>query len=221
MTNCRVGPGTADPLLCFPSIPPPHPSGRTPQSFLTLHATTKRQQFSQPSLSADAVVMAAWRLFLLATCSCWAAGAGDSDGRGPDASFIFWWRIPDTDCPYTDVHLNGSSKASLCSHPSDSGTCTVQSCETECLRIPGCAGFNYPHGVLTTANCTRAAISNNEVDLYLARTSPQPPPPSNFPPVWPHPKQFTNGTRTLVLAGGQQFSGGTTQKFACPFPFPN
>jgi len=43
------------------------------------------------------------------------------------------------------------------------------------------------------------------VDLYVVEDTPQPPPPpppppsANFPPIWPSPKAFTNGSTTVTL----------------------
>eukprot|EP00054_Salpingoeca_dolichothecata_P021475 m.137560 g.137560 ORF g.137560 m.137560 type:complete len:616 (-) comp23997_c0_seq8:64-1911(-) len=107
----------------------------------------------------------------------------------------YWWKFQQSDCPYDDVHKGNATKAeNCCTKPS----CTIEECQAMCLSIPECGGFNFPHGVLKKVDCLSHKVSSS-VDLYLKEDSPQPPTPSNFPPVWPHPKQFSNGTQNVTL----------------------
>ena len=64
-------------------------------------------------------------------------------------------------------------------------------------------GFNYPHGFLKKTDCMSHKAAST-VDLYILESKPQPqpppPPPStNFPPIWPHPQTYTNGTASLSV----------------------
>lgn len=160
------------------------------------------QQLSPPSSMASSALCASpW---LAVAVLSLVSGLAAADNDRSDA--VFWWHLSHSDCPYDDVHLNGSAKAASCCKTNAPEGCTVDTCKALCLSIPACGGFNYPHGVLKKSNCSDAAVHNGEVDLYLAKSSPQPPPPTNFPPIWPHPAKYSNGTESVVLAGGDQFS---------------
>ena len=130
---------------------------------------------------------------------------------GTPVSQDYWWYFPKSDCGNDDV----------------AGTCkgkTVAQCEAQCLATKGCGGtpapipsppppltpvlgFNYPHGVLKKTNCLAHKAPQGTVDLYVLKDSPQPPPPSYHPPIWPRPKAFTNGTATVSVgpAAGASF----------------
>eukprot|EP00045_Choanoeca_perplexa_P018020 m.274610 g.274610 ORF g.274610 m.274610 type:complete len:647 (+) comp17690_c0_seq3:36-1976(+) len=115
----------------------------------------------------------------------------------------YWWRYNQTDCAYDDV----------------TGSCdgqTVEQCKETCLKTSGCGGFNYPHGILKKTDCTSHLNSSPSVDLYVVKDTPQPPPPPpavNFPPIWPMPAAFTNGSTTVVVDSVNfKFSATTTSK---------
>jgi hexosaminidase len=49
---------------------------------------------------------------------------------------------------------------------------------------------------------------------FLLESSPQPPPPQNFPPIWPLPGTFTNGTVTAPVASPGTFAFTAVPQFA-------
>lgn len=107
-------------------------------------------------------------------------------GRGGDQ---YWWYFKTADCGYDDVE----------------GSCqgmSVDGCKQKCLNTAGCGGFNYPHGVLKKTDCLSHMAYESTVDLYVVQDKPQPPPPppaSNFPPIWPYPAAFSNGSTVLAV----------------------
>eukprot|EP01116_Phalansterium_solitarium_P023195 TRINITY_DN7_c0_g1_i1.p1 TRINITY_DN7_c0_g1~~TRINITY_DN7_c0_g1_i1.p1 ORF type:complete len:669 (+),score=276.66 TRINITY_DN7_c0_g1_i1:39-2009(+) len=105
---------------------------------------------------------------------------------------IYWWYFPNMDCGWDDV-----------------GACTgsdVATCKAICLNTSGCGGFNFPHGILKKSNCQQVMAAST-TNLYLINSAPQPPPKTNFPPIWPYPQQFTSANTTVqVAANSFQFS---------------
>ena len=108
----------------------------------------------------------------------------------------YWWKFANTDCGYDDLPANASdpeSAARKCGKE-------LAACEQICASLTACGGFNFPHGVMKKADCL-SHRSASTVDLYVKGDTPDPPAtPSNHPPIWPHPKSFTNGSATLLLA---------------------
>ena len=57
-------------------------------------------------------------------------------------------------------------------------------------------------GILKKTDCLSKKAPEESVDLYVIETTPQPPPAppaSNFPPIWPSPKAFTNGSSVVTV----------------------
>lgn len=114
----------------------------------------------------------------------------------------YWWQFNHSDCSYDDVKKPNATKASICCKEATGQVCSqVAQCEAECLKIPECGGFNWPHGVLKLKSCLGRRSPSPSVDLYVLEDTPQPP-SMNFPPIWPHPKAFTYGTSTVFLDAG-------------------
>jgi hexosaminidase len=106
-----------------------------------------------------------------------------------NSSTTYWWMYHNKDCGYDDVKPTCAGKS-------------VAECKTLCLATDGCGGFNYPHGILKKTDCL-SKMATSTVDLYLVEDKPQPPPPppaANFPPVWPIPAKFVNGTSALTVS---------------------
>ena len=135
----------------------------------------------------------------------------------------YWWDFHNMDCGYDDIEE----------------TCVGDSlavCKSKCEKNLLCGGFNFPHGIMKKRNCLTNK-SPSTVDLYIKEDHPQPPPPppvSNFPPIWPHPKQFSAGKENISVAAGAAFSVtaatsskdlvGAFRRFrenAFPHPTPN
>jgi hypothetical protein len=86
----------------------------------------------------------------------------------------FWWTFPGDDCDGTQYDLGVSC-------PAGRDPANVTACQTACAANPNCGGFNT-HGVMKNKVCgTPGSIQigagcNGCVDLYLLRTTPEPPP---------------------------------------------
>lgn len=82
----------------------------------------------------------------------------------------YWWRLPGADCDGHQYDLGASCDGA-----------NISACELACEARSGCAGFNT-HGVMKNAQCgppssiLPGAGCNGCVDLYLLRSSPEPPP---------------------------------------------
>lgn len=112
------------------------------------------------------------------------------------ASSTFWWNFTHADCGYDDVSPQPACGAL--------GKGDVEALKKCCLATSGCGGFNT-NGIIKKTDCLLHKKVEPACDLYVLETTPQPPPPppsENWPPVWPLPKHFTNGTTTLYLALG-------------------
>ena len=62
--------------------------------------------------------------------------------------------------------------------------------------------FNPISPLICQTDCLSHMAYEGTVDLYVIQNSPQPPPPppaSNYPPIWPYPAQFANGTATVSV----------------------
>ena len=151
-------------------------------------------------------------------------GTGQVSWEKPDEpEKTYWWDFHNMDCGYDDIEE----------------TCVGDSlavCKSKCEKNLLCGGFNFPHGIMKKRNCLTNK-SPSTVDLYIKEDHPQPPPPppvSNFPPIWPHPKQFSAGKENISVAAGAAFSVtaatsskdlvGAFRRFrenAFPHPTPN
>ena len=105
------------------------------------------------------------------------------------ASNTFWWNFTHTDCGYGD---------------SPNPPARLQGTKRQYTSPPRAAAASTPTGS-SKDSCLLHKKVEPACDLYVLETTPQPPPPppsENWPPVWPLPKHFTNGTTTLYLALG-------------------
>eukprot|EP00056_Hartaetosiga_gracilis_P011549 m.175691 g.175691 ORF g.175691 m.175691 type:complete len:608 (+) comp13519_c1_seq3:29-1852(+) len=123
---------------------------------------------------------------------------------------VYWWRYNGTDCPYDDISQGCKGLS-------------VEECEKLCLKTSGCGGFNT-HGWIKKSDCGDNLATQLSVDLYLLKSTPQPPPPPppppsvNWPPVWPLPKQHSNGTTTIAVdANTFNFNGPTSKDLSNAF----
>lgn len=76
------------------------------------------------------------------------------------------------------------------------------------------AGFSFPLGELKAGDCLRLRSASAGSTLHVLRDTPQPQPSAvkavNFPPIWPYPAAFTNGTTAVnVAVSGFKFSATT------------
>ncbi|EGD83308.1 hypothetical protein PTSG_03917 [Salpingoeca rosetta] len=112
-----------------------------------------------------------------------AATAVQGDGALHDPA---WRRVNQSDCPYDDT--------------GDSCTgATVEGCKVKCAADPACGGFNYPHGIMKKTDCSAHISTSPTVDLYLLVKDIS----VNWPPIWPMPKSYTNGTTNLKVDGSK------------------
>eukprot|EP00055_Hartaetosiga_balthica_P011792 m.55030 g.55030 ORF g.55030 m.55030 type:complete len:635 (+) comp7735_c0_seq5:74-1978(+) len=123
---------------------------------------------------------------------------------------VYWWRYNQTDCGGGDISQGCEGMS-------------VEACEQICLNTTGCMGFNT-HGWLKTSNCPNNLVVEDSVDLYLQQTKPQPPPPpplpptTNWPPIWPLPREYTNGSSTIMVdASTFKFSGPSSTDLSNAF----
>ena len=108
----------------------------------------------------------------------------------------YWWNFTKSDCGYDDV-----APQPPCGHAGKGDVAALKKC---CLATTGCGGFNT-NGIIKKTDCLLHKKAEPACDLYLLEQAPQPPPPPpsvNWPPIWPLPKQFSNGTVSLALAAG-------------------
>eukprot|EP00035_Acanthoeca_spectabilis_P015863 m.319055 g.319055 ORF g.319055 m.319055 type:complete len:630 (+) comp16445_c0_seq70:3-1892(+) len=125
----------------------------------------------------------------------------------PAVDPVYWWEYPFSDCGFDDVP--GSCQGQ-----------SVEQCKAMCLKTSGCGGFNYPHGVLKKTDCL-SHKKPSTVTLYVIESTPPPPtaptpgpppPATNFPPLWPYPAKFTNGTTTTSVDAGLTFTDMSSTK---------
>ncbi|KAH3745562.1 beta-hexosaminidase 1 [Pelomyxa schiedti] len=106
-----------------------------------------------------------------------------------------WWYYAGYDCPGSELY------GYTCSG-------TVEDCKAVCSANANCYGFSYPEGQLMQMSCLWMKfreLSTNQ--LYLRFTGGAQPSTAYpaFPPVWPLPRSFSNGTTTLTVAAPQSF----------------
>ena len=109
---------------------------------------------------------------------------------------VYWWHFVKADCGYDDVSPQPS-----CGHAGKGDVAALKAC---CLATTGCGGFNT-NGIIKKTDCLDHKKDEPACDLYVKEGKPQPPPPPpsvNWPPLWPLPKLWSNGTALLVLAQG-------------------
>jgi len=104
----------------------------------------------------------------------------------PKPFAIYWWYFPHSDCGYDDITSDGCKGQ------------TVDQCKALCESTSGCGGFNTV-GILKKSDCLLHKAYDGSTDLYLLASTPQPPPSTVWPPIWPYPASFTNGTNPLVV----------------------
>jgi hypothetical protein len=135
----------------------------------------------------------------------------------------YWWDYKDADCGNDDIAQPACQKTAI----------TVGAMKACCSATVGCGGFNLcptyrNYGVYKKTDC----LSNKQLqqwpscDLYVIESQPQPPTPAppptppptpalnyeNFPPIWPLPANFTNGTATVAVAGRAFAFRGTASR---------
>lgn len=113
----------------------------------------------------------------------------------PAPEAVFWWMFKNEDCGYDDIEDQCVGD-------------TLAVCKQKCASNPECGGFNFPHGIMKKKDCLQKKTAST-TDLYIKEDHAQPPPPppaSNFPPIWPHPKQFTAGSANISVVGGSAFT---------------
>lgn len=115
-------------------------------------------------------------------------------GLAPTSGTVYWWNYTKSDCGYDDV-----SPQPACGRRSKGDVEALKSC---CIATAGCGGFNT-NGIIKKTDCPKHIKQEPTCDLYLKMDSPQPPPPPpsvNWPPLWPLPKAYANGTARVSLA---------------------
>lgn len=108
-----------------------------------------------------------------------------------ELSAIFWWRYEKSDCNNYDISTKCSGD--------------VAECKALCEKTNGCYGFNT-HGFMKNKDCSGHIAPESSVDLYLLKDRAQQP---SWPFIWPHPKQYTNGTTRLWLDANRWAWKGT------------
>ena len=106
---------------------------------------------------------------------------------------VFWWNYTHADCGYDDV-----SPQPACGKAHKGDVDALKAC---CIATDGCGGFNT-NGIIKKTDCLYHKQVEPACDLYVKETTPQPPPPppsSNWPPIWPLPKSWANGTTQVFL----------------------
>ena len=73
------------------------------------------------------------------------------------------------------------------------------------LTTPSCFRFNT-NGVIKLDTCLDHVGGGEPCDLYVLENAPQPAMLGDFPPIWPGPAKYTNGTATLPVSGSLKFS---------------
>eukprot|EP00911_Craspedida_sp_UC1_P000889 UC1_evm1s677 len=115
---------------------------------------------------------------------------------GDDA--VYWWVLKQKDCAYDDIRPKKTCN-------------TIKDCEALCSSLWDCGGFNT-HWIMKKTNCESHISTSPTVDLYLKKSTPQPPPPPppppavNFPPIWPLPAEYANGTANVTVSGLSSFT---------------
>ena len=116
-----------------------------------------------------------------------------SHALSPDS--VYWWNYTKSDCGYDDVSPQPS-----CGKASKGDVEGLKKC---CLQHPiRCGGFNT-NGIIKKKDCSKHIKDEPACDLYLKMDKPQPPPPApstNWPPIWPLPSTWSNGTSKITLA---------------------
>lgn len=107
----------------------------------------------------------------------------------------YWWKFPKADCGYDDVSPQ----------PSCIIKGNVPALKACCLKTEGCGGFNT-NGIIKKTDCLSHKAFESHCDLYVLEDSPQPPPAVNFPPIWPLPAKYTNGTATISISSSFKFN---------------
>ena len=109
----------------------------------------------------------------------------------------YWWAYPKSDCGYDDV-----APQPACGQAAGGDVTKLKACCTAMSTL--CGGFNT-NGIIKKTDCLQHIAAQPACDLYVLESKPQPPPPPpsvDWPPVWPLPAKFTNGTQQLSLDSG-------------------
>lgn len=116
---------------------------------------------------------------------------------------VYWWKFIHADCGYDDV-----SPQPACGKAAKGNVAGLEAC---CLKTSGCGGFNT-NGVIKKTDCLSNKKYESACDLYVIEDHPQPPPVvvSDFPPIWPMPKTYTNGTTKVTISSAFNFTSSTT-----------
>eukprot|EP00039_Didymoeca_costata_P021355 m.344287 g.344287 ORF g.344287 m.344287 type:complete len:645 (+) comp24133_c0_seq1:28-1962(+) len=167
-------------------------------------------------------------IFLLVAAVCFPTRGSPLPKHFEDDN-ITWVTFNNTDCPYDDIHAPGKTTAESCCSvyhtlqgvkslamddgmmiQDGNGGCTLDQCKQGCLATFGCAGFNFPHGVMKKSSCFQLKKPNPTVDLVLLANSTKPTEMSIG--IWPHPRNYTKGSNTIQVNPELTFtvSGGKT-----------
>ena len=68
------------------------------------------------------------------------------------------------------------------------------------------------NGIIKKKNCLTNKKPEPACDLYVKEAAPQPPPPAMWPPLWPLPVTFHNGSTEIAVSPALRF----TDKSATP-----
>jgi len=170
-------------------------NGSIQPRFSALNFLILRSTF-QPSTNTMKLLSVALASTLASNLAVDASYLRDSQGATDTTHGSYWWKFPASDCGYDDV-----SPQPACG-PANKGNVTgLEEC---CTATEGCGGFNT-NGIIKKTDCITRVTSDQPCDLYVLQDKPQPA-VSDFPPIWPYPADFTNGTTTVTVSGATKFS---------------
>ena len=74
------------------------------------------------------------------------------------------------------------------------------------------------NGIIKKTDCLTHVKDGEPCDLYVLEDKPQPV-VSDFPPIWPAPQTYTNGTATVAVSATTKFglASGTSPTLAAAF----
>jgi hexosaminidase len=115
-----------------------------------------------------------------------------------------WTEYPTSDCGYDD-----EAPQPACAKSSD-----IVALKTCCEAHADCGGFNFcksrGYAIMKKLDCIKHKSSEASCDLYVLEGRKPPPPKPNFPPVWPMPQNFTNGTNYVTVSSQLKFTSTKT-----------